>query len=117
MLEICIILIIFLALYLYFFGLLDVYRFWKPLWRILRPDEDPKVGLVAKDPQACRTVISHVNCGGNEWYQSQYISTTASYAAAQRYKAKEEEEGLTRLRIAEIDLDALPKHIFANIAN
>ena len=67
MLEICIILIIFLALYLYFFGLLDVYRFWKPLWRILRPDEDPKVGLVAKDPQACKTVISHVNCGGNEY--------------------------------------------------
>ena len=84
--EICIIFIIFLALCLYFFGLLDVYRFWKPLWRILRPDEDPKVGLVAKDPQACKTVLSHVNCGGNEWYQSQYISTTASYAAAQHYK-------------------------------
>ena len=108
MLEICIILIIFLALYLYFFGLLDVYRFWKPLWRILRPDEDPKVGLVAKDPQACKTVISHVNCGGNEWYQSQYISTTASYAAAQHYKVKAEGKGLTGLRIAEIDLYALP---------
>lgn len=114
MLEICciilLIMIILLAVYLYCFGRPDVYRFWKPLWRILRPDEDPKVGLVAKDPQACKTVISHVNCGGNEWYQSQYISTTASYAAAQRYKAKEEEEGLTGLRIAEIDLDALPKH-------
>ena len=106
--EICIIFIIFLALCLYFFGLLDVYRFWKPLWRILRPDEDPKVGLVAKDPQACKTVLSHVNCGGNEWYQSQYISTTASYAAAQHYKVKAEGKGLTGLRIAEIDLYALP---------
>ena len=86
------------------------YRFWKPLWRILRPDEDPKVGLVAKDPQACKEVLSHVNCGGRKGYKSQYISTTASYAAAQRYKAKGEEEGLTGLRIAEIDLDALPKH-------
>ena len=102
MLEIyCIILIILLVLYLYFFGL--------RLWRILRPDEDPKVGLVAKDPQACKTVISHVNCGGNEWYRSQYISTTASYYVAQLYKAKGEEKGLTGLRIAEIYLYDLPE--------
>ena len=110
MLEICpiilLIMIIFLAaVYLYFFGLPDVYR----LWRILRPDEDPKVGLVAKDPQACKTVISHVNCGSREGYKSQYISTTASYDVALRYKAKGEEKGLTGLRIAEIDLEDLPE--------
>ena len=110
MLEICfIILIILLVLYLCFFGLPDVYRVWKPLWRILRPDEDPKVGLVAKDPQACKTVISHVNCGSREGYKSQYISTTASYDVALRYKAKGEEKGLTGLRIAEIYLDELPE--------
>lgn len=102
MLEIyCIILIILLVLY--FFGP------WKPLWRILRPDEDPKVGLVAKDPQACKTVISHVNCGSREGYKSQYISTTASYDVALHYKAKGEEKGLTGLRIAKIDLDDLPE--------
>ena len=107
--EICLFIFIFVvALCLYL--LRHVYRFWKSLWRILRPDEDPKVGLVAKDPQACKEVLSHVNYGGRKGYKSQYISTTASYAAAQRYKAKGEEEGLTGLRIAEIDLDALPKH-------
>ena len=99
--------IVVVALCLYL--LRHVYRFWKPLWRILRPDEDPKVGLVAKDPQACKTVISHVNCGSREGYKSQYISTTASYDVALRYKAKGEEKGLTGLRIAEIDLDDLPE--------
>ena len=92
MLEIYyLLLVIFLVFSLpYLYGLPDVYRFWKPLWRILRHDEDPKVGLVAKDPQACKTVLSHVNCGGRERYRSQYISTTASYAVAQHSKAKAE---------------------------
>ena len=103
MLEFYVILII-LVIYIYFFD-----RFWKPLWRILRPDEDPKVGLVAKDPQACKTVLSHVNCGSREGYKSQFISTTASYDVALHYKAKGEEKGLTGLRIAEIDLDDLPE--------
>ena len=104
-----IMIILLAAVYLYCFDRPDFYRFWKPLWRILRPDEDPKVGLVAKDPQACKTVISHVNCGSREGYKSQYISTTASYDVALRYKAKGEEKGLTGLRIAEIDLDDLPE--------
>ena len=69
----------------------------------------PKSDVVAKDPQACKTVISHVNCGSREGYKSQYISTTASYDVALRYKAKGEEKGLTELRIAEIDLDDLPE--------
>ena len=102
MLEFYVILII-LVIYIYFFD-----RFWKPLWRILRPDEDPKVGLVAKDPQACKTVLSHVNCGSREGYKSQFISTTASYDVALHYKAKGEEKGLTGLRIAEIYLGYLP---------
>ena len=102
MLEFYVILII-LVIYIYFFD-----RFWKPLWRILRPDEDPKVGLVAKDPQACKTVLSHVNCGSRKGYKSQFISTTASYNVALHYKAKGEEKGLTGLRIAEIYLDYLP---------
>ena len=79
-------------------------RFEKPLWRVLRPDEEPEDGLKAKDPGAKKTVISHVNCGGRETYKSQYISTTASYDVAHKYKAKKDD-----LRIAEIDLYALPK--------
>ena len=81
----------------------------KKLWRILRPDEDPKVGLIAKDSEASKTVISHVNCGSRKGYKSQFISTTASYDVAVHYKKKGEEKGLTGLRIAEIDLDDLPE--------
>ena len=81
----------------------------RKLWRILRPDEDPKVGLIAKDSEASKTVISHVNCGSRKGYKSQFISTTASYDVAVHYKEKGEEKGLTGLRIAEIDLDDLPE--------
>ncbi|XP_022809131.1 uncharacterized protein LOC111346100 [Stylophora pistillata] len=85
-------------------------NFDKRLWRILRPDEVPTDGLEAKDPKASKTVLSHVNCGSLKGYASQYISTTASYEVAKHYKAMGKKKGLTGLRIAEIDLDALPKH-------
>lgn len=85
------------------------YRFGEGLWRILRPDENPEDGLTAKDPQAKKSVLSHVNCGCRKGYASQYISTTASYKVAQNRKTVEESKGLTGLRIAEIDLNALPK--------
>ena len=78
------------------------------LYRILRPDEQPTVGLVAKDPGGERSVLSHVNCGSRPRYTSQFISTTASLDVAKYYKKKGEEKGLTGLRIAEIDLDELP---------
>ena len=78
-------------------------KFEKPLWRVLRPNEQPEAGLKAKDPGAKKTVISHVNWGGRENYKSQYISTTASYDVAHEYAKKD------GLRIAEIDLYALPK--------
>ena len=86
-----------------------VYRFRTPLWRILRPDEDPEVGLTAKDPQADKDVISHVNSGSRENYRSQFISTFASYDAAQERMAKDKGQGLTRLRIAKIEPNALPE--------
>ncbi|XP_068741737.1 uncharacterized protein [Montipora capricornis] len=84
-------------------------RFDKTLFRLLRPDENPLVGIVAKNPLATKTVLSHVNCGGRHNYASQYISATTSLAVAEHYKAVKEKQGLTGLRIAEIDLDALPK--------
>ena len=85
-------------------------KFGRKLWRILRPDEDPKVGIIAKNPQASRTVISHVNCGGRVGYKSQFISTTGLYKVARDYKAKDEGNGVKGLRIAEIYYDALPAH-------
>lgn len=87
----------------------DECKFGSKLWRILRPDEDPKVGLIAKNPQASRKVRSHVNCGGRKGYKSQFISTTGLYKVAQRYKAKGEKKGLTGLRIAEINYEDVPK--------
>ena len=86
------------------------YRFREGLWRVLRPDENPEDGLTAKNPKAVKSVLSHVNCGCQEGYVSQYISTTASYKVAQHYKTVGERKGLTGLRIAKIDLNALPRH-------
>ena len=80
---------------------------YRSLYRVVRSDEDPKKGLVAKDPSAKKSVISHVNCGGRRGYKSQFISTTMSSDAAKRYKAKAEKEGANGLQIVKIDLDAL----------
>jgi len=62
-----------------------------------------------KNTSANRTVLSHVNCGGRPKYKSQYISTTSSLDTALHYKNKGEKEGLSGLRIAEIDINNLPK--------
>lgn len=85
-------------------------KFGKRLFRILRPDENPVRGIVAKNPFAQQTVNSHVGCGSLPRFTSQYISTTASLNVAKYYKARGEEKGRTGLRIAEIQLDKLPEH-------
>lgn len=82
----------------------------KKLYRILRVSENPRKGIVAKNPTAKKTVLSHVNCGSRPKYASQYISTTISLDVAKYYKEKGEKEGLTGLRIAEIDLTNLPEN-------
>ena len=76
------------------------------LYRILRPDEDPNA-IVAKNPNADKTVLSHVNCGSRRGYQSQYISTSASLDVAREYRNKAQEQGQAGLRIAEFDTNAL----------
>lgn len=78
------------------------------LYRILRPDENP-AGIVAKNPSAQRTVLSHVNCGSRPSYTSQFISTTASLDVAKYYKEKGEKKGLTGLRICKFDVNKLPQ--------
>ena len=82
----------------------------KKLYRILRPDENPSKGLVAKKPNAGETVLSHVNCGSRPKYASQYISTSSSLDTAYRYKKKGEAKNLTGLGIAEIDIENLPQN-------
>ena len=78
------------------------------VYRILRPDENPD-GIVAKNPGAQKSVLSHVNCGSRPKYASQFISSTASLDVAKYYKKKGEEKGLTGLRICEFEVDKLPQ--------
>jgi hypothetical protein len=52
------------------------------LYRVLRDDENPAVGLFAKDPGANQPIWSHVLNGSKEWYSSQYISSTRNLAKA-----------------------------------
>ena len=77
------------------------------IYRILRPDENPE-GIIAKDPSAQKTVLSHVNCGSRPKYTSQFISTSASLDVAKYYKGKGEKNGLTGLRICKFETDKLP---------
>jgi len=76
------------------------------LYRILRPDEKLS-GIVAKNPQASKTVLSHVNCGSRPNYKSQFISTCASLETALYYSQKAKEEGKGKLRIAIIDINQI----------
>ncbi|MBM9506142.1 DUF6531 domain-containing protein [Actinacidiphila acididurans] len=52
------------------------------VYRNLRPDEDPRVGLVAKNPDATYTPAGHVLHGSRPNWRSQYISTTRSREVA-----------------------------------
>ncbi|XP_015760668.1 PREDICTED: uncharacterized protein LOC107347505 [Acropora digitifera] len=90
------------------FSGLSVSSGYETLYRIVRPDENPEEGLVAKDPSAEKTVGSHVKFGARAWYKSQFISTTKSLEVAKHYKTRDEKRGFTGLRIVKIDLDALP---------
>ena len=64
-----------------------LYTSTKNVYRILRPDENPE-GIVAKDPVAEKSVLSHVNRGSWSNYASQFISTSASLDVAKDYKEK-----------------------------
>uniref|UniRef100_A0A7M5V7P6 Uncharacterized protein n=1 Tax=Clytia hemisphaerica TaxID=252671 RepID=A0A7M5V7P6_9CNID len=74
-----------------------------PLYRVVRHDEDPNIGLIAKDRKAKKTVISHVNCGSRKYYESQYISLTKSPGVAQKWHATSPGS-----KIGVIDVDEFP---------
>ena len=76
------------------------------LYRVLRPEETPQIGLIAKNRSACKTPLSHVNCGSRENYGSQFISTTADLDVALSWQSK---YSLKNLKIAVIDVSLLPK--------
>ncbi|KAK3108583.1 hypothetical protein FSP39_011296 [Pinctada imbricata] len=72
------------------------------LYRILRDDEDPNMGLRAKNPQATKSIQSHVGCGSKRNYASQYISTTANLKSAKTWAGK------ANKTVARIDVQLLP---------
>lgn len=57
------------------------------LYRVIRWNEIPS-GIIAKNPKAERTVLSHVNCGSRKNYESQFISFTTSLKVAKAYAQK-----------------------------
>lgn len=77
------------------------------LYRVLRDDENPENGLHPKDPEATKSVQSHVGCGSRNNYRSQYISTTGNIQAARDWAAK---GNGNNIRIVRIDTEVLRRH-------
>ena len=69
------------------------------VYRVLRPDENPAIGLFPKNPLAEYTVEAHVRNGTR--YATQYISTTTDIEVARKWAAKH------GARIVAIDLDVV----------
>jgi hypothetical protein len=69
------------------------------VYRVLRPDENPALGLFAKNPQARKALWYHVRYGSSPGVETQFISTTKSLAKAREW-AKQ-----SGARIVAIDLD------------
>ena len=75
-------------------------------YRVLRPGENPKLGLQAKNPSATYTVDGHVLNGSKPGFKSQFISVTRDRRVAEEWAAK------TGGRTVGIDLNSVkaPKH-------
>jgi hypothetical protein len=71
------------------------------VYRVIRADENPEIGLFAKDPSATYTVEGHILNGSRPGWASQYISTTADLDMAQSWAAR------SGNRIVAIDLTAV----------
>lgn len=75
------------------------------LYRVLRPDEDPKVGIIAAAPLSSASVSEHVECGR---LPTQYISTCATESSAIQFANLGLIHGdLSPERIITIDVDLL----------
>ncbi|MGW4423233.1 RHS repeat-associated core domain-containing protein [Streptosporangium sp. NPDC004631] len=59
-----------------------------PVYRVIRPDEDPSVGLMPKKPSANVSVDEHVRYGSRPGFESQYISTTKNLDIARAWAAR-----------------------------
>jgi hypothetical protein len=68
------------------------------VYRVLRPDENPDIGLFPKDPNSDTSLDVHVRFGSQPDVTSRYISTTTDPTVAEAWAAS------TGNRIAVIDL-------------
>jgi hypothetical protein len=62
---------------------------WDHGFCVIRDDENPAIGLVAKNPSATYTVEGHIIHGSRPGWASQYISTTTELSVAQRWAPKD----------------------------
>jgi hypothetical protein len=70
-------------------------------YRVLRPDEDPGIGLSASDPAANYSVEGHVLHASKDSVKTQYISASRTYEQAVTNSTR---YGTGKERIASIDL-------------
>jgi hypothetical protein len=77
----------------------------RTVYRVIRPDENPSIGLFAKDVSASYTPEGHILNGSRPNFRSQYISTTAKLSVAEQWAAR------TGNRIVAIDLDNVTSNV------
>ena len=68
------------------------------VYRVIRPDEDPSVGLFPKNPDANVSIDEHVRYGSRPGFESQWISATKNLDVARGWAAR------SGNRIVSIDL-------------
>ena len=73
-------------------------------YRLLRDDENPLIGLKAKNPLATKSVLDHVANGSQGGYESQFISTSTNWNWIHTFVQKTKG---TLIRIVRIDLTLL----------
>ena len=74
------------------------------LYRLLRPDEDWKLGISAKDPNSTKSVFDHVINGSSWEWRSKYIATCGSLNYVLTFRSKSVNPG----KIVQISEDNLP---------
>lgn len=72
------------------------------VYRVIRPDEDPTIGIAAKNPSASETIARHVRYGSKRWFRSQYISTTRSLDVAINWWAKKPGNRIVRIDVRKV---------------
>ena len=93
------------------------------LYRVLRPDEDTKIGLGAKDPLGNKSQDSHVACNSRDGFKSQFLSFTTSLQIAQMYynisqsKGLKPRIGMVAVSVSTLKTDKIKIFDFTNTGN